>query len=118
MARTRVFESNAARQQAYTARRRLVRVTLPAAAVETFERISEQIGCTRAELLSAMVSFAVSSDMSTVEFDSRFDARTVGRTSRVDVPMPEGVSLTPAQTVVALQFAVRNRQWARFGLKD
>ena len=118
MARTRIYANNSSRQRAYTQRRRLLRISLPATIVDTLTRISTQIWCERTELLAAMIQFAMDKDLTSTDFDTRFDARTMGPTRRLDIPLPEGVDLTREQVVVMLQWALRNRQWSRFGLRD
>ena len=68
-------------------------------------------------LAGAMVKFSIGhAGLEGSEFNGFVDARQDGPTVRIDVPMPEGVTLENWRVVESLQFAVANRQWSRFGL--
>ena len=118
MARPSKHASAAERQKAYVGNKRIVRVTVPVRLAETLDRIAQKIDSRRATLAGAMVAYAIAHEgFETFDYNGALDARVDGPTTRIDVPMPEGVKLENWRVVEALQFAVVNRQWSRFGLR-
>lgn len=117
MPRPRQHATSADRQKAYTARKRLVRITLRASTVATLDRIAKAIDSPRAELVAAMIEFAAADPrFGEAEFRTSYDARRDGPTKRIDVALPEGCKLEKWELPTAIQFALANRQWARFGV--
>lgn len=119
MARPRLHSTPADRQSAYTARLRLIRITVPARTAETLDGISARIDASRRELTAAMLSWAMAQPdvlRAGHGFRGSFDARIDGPTARIDVQLPAGSELSGPEAAALIQLALAGRQWSRFGL--
>ena len=116
MGRPKIHTSSAERVKAHTAKHRIVRITLRTSTVATIDRIAAGLGRSRSELVASMLRFAAAHPESIdANFAGVFDARIDGRTQRNDASVPEGVEWTRFDVATAVQWAIANRQWSRFG---